>query len=507
MKDSSFSFVTKRCSALTEDEINSASALFSNNYGSYSLSHPIPKFRGRQIRLPPSYYQRLTEKPCNYVAFAYYKERLIGQAFYVVEQSGKGKMTWVIQLVVDKAFRRRQVAKKLLFSIWGFSNDFAWGLATTNPVTIKTLESATMRKVSLSSMQKNVSYIKQASKNIEFVNEDTIEISENNSTVNSTFFVSHNDIPKLINSYGKNWIFGDLQEGYEWLAFAFKSQDLKPISKKDFEKIIAHSEKCLVDAYSRMDMKNHPWTKYARDEVDYMEQFIPMASGKDSVIVDVGCGIGRHVAELYGRGYKNVYGYDFSDRLLEDAKKDNSEIADRFLPGDFRKFYPGKKADFVICVYDVIGSFADQKQNDKIVRNIKKTLKKGGRAIVSVMNMELTENIARNKFDVYANPKSLFKLKASSVMQETGNVFNPDYYVIDTHSGAVFRKEMFTDDGYLDSEYIVRDRRYTMAEICAMFKKHGMSVLDARYVQAGRWDFSLKNTDLKAKEILLVVQK
>lgn len=30
MKDSSFSFVTKRCSALTDTEMNSASALFSN---------------------------------------------------------------------------------------------------------------------------------------------------------------------------------------------------------------------------------------------------------------------------------------------------------------------------------------------------------------------------------------------------------------------------------------------------------------------------------------------
>ena len=177
------------------------------------------------------------------------------------------------------------------------------------------------------------------------------------------------------------------------------------------------------------------------------------------------------------------------------------------MQGDFRNFYPRKKADFVICVYDVIGSFADQKENNKIIANIKRTLKKGGRAIVSVMNMELTENIARNKFDVYKNPKSLFKLKASSVMQETGNIFNPDYYVIDTHSGAVFRKEMFTNDGYLDSEYIVRDRRYTMKEICAMFAKRGMKVLDSRYVQAGNWNLPLKNTDLRAKEILLVVEK
>jgi hypothetical protein len=70
------------------------------------------------------------------------------------------------------------------------------------------------------------------------------------------------------------------------------------------------------------------------------------------------------------------------------------------------------------------------------------------------MNMDLTKNIAlpRNTFDVYAQPKKLFKLKASDTMQNTGSIFNPEYFILDTKTETIFRKEMFRGDGLLDSE-------------------------------------------------------
>lgn len=497
-----FHFLTKQCSSLSLEEMDLCSKLFSQNYGIYSSKHPQEEKRNKQIKLGKTYYQKLAQKNDNYVALAYYKDILIGQAFYVVENTTEGNMTWVIQLVVDKKYRRQQVAKKLLFSIWGFSNDRAWGLATTNPVTIKTLESATLRKVSLPAMNKNIGLIKQLARKVSFVHEDSIFISDSNSVVNSTFYVNHDDIPSLIQAYGDDWIFGDLNEGYEWLAFVFSGQELTELSEKEFDKIIEHSEKCLIEAYSRMEMTIQPWTKHTVDEVDFIEKFIP---SKDCVIIDVGCGIGRHVGELYKRGYQNIYGYDFSSNLISIAKKNNSDIESHFFVSDCRKMKNVPKADVVLCLYDVIGSFAEQKENEKIVNQIKKHCKKNGIVITSVMNMELTENIAKNKFDVYKNPKKLFKLKASDIMQKSGNIFNPDYFILDTATRVIFRKEMFKGDGLLDSEYIVRDRRYTYEEIKRMFSQ--FTVLDYRFVQTGHWDTKLKNTDLKAKEILTVLKK
>lgn len=500
-------FFTKKCSRLTDAEIKASSCLFSNNYGTYSNAHPNESKRKMQIALNVRYYENLRKRNDAYVAFAMHDSDIIGQAFYVVENTNEGKLTWVIQLVVHKKYRRHGIAKKLLFSIWGFSNDCAWGLATTNPLTIKTLETATMREVNLETMQKNIDKIKRIAQKVSFIKVNDIQIDKEKSVVFSNFYVAHDDIPAFIKKYGnKNWKFGfELKEGYEWLAFTFRSQDIKSISKRDLDKLFEHSEKCLVDAYSRMKMPEQNWTKHTANEIDFIEKYIP---SKEAKIIDIGCGIGRHSKELYNRGYKNIKGYDFSERNIHFAKASISNEKDIFFKQDVR-FLKGAKADFAICLYDVIGSFPKESENLKIIKSLHKNLTKNGKAVISVMNMELTRNIAKEKnvYDVYENPKRLFKLKASNTMQSTGDIFNPEYFVMDTQTKLVFRKEMFTDDGYLDSEYIIRDKRYTLEEISKKLTKCGFKIVESRFVQAGHWEVPLKNTDLKAKEILLVVQK
>lgn len=503
IQQENFHYFTKAASALTDEEINAVSQLFSENYGKYSDSHPEELKKGNKIILKPGYYKRnLTSNDYTYVALAYYNTTLIGQAFYVIEKTKQGNATWVIQLVVKKEFRRQQIAKKLLFSIWGFSNDYAWGLATTNPLTIKTLESATLRKVSLETMKNNIKIIKQLSDKVNFITQNDISITDSNATVNSSYYVSHEDIPTFISNYGNDWIFGDLQEGFEWLAFTFREQELKTISQKDFDNFIEYSEQRLVDAYSRMDMQNQPWTKHTKKEIEFLLKYIP--ENKDSLIVDMGCGTARHLAELYSRGYHNVYGFDFSQNLINQALNNHPELENHLFTKDVRELKLSKKADVILCLYDVIGSFPQENENVKIIKAAKRNLKKNGIFICSVMNMELTQSICKYKFDIHKNPKELFKLKASQIMQQTGNIFNPDNFIIDEKSNLVYRKEMFKGDGFLDSEYIIRDKRYTKMEIISLMEKQNFSILESRFVRAGQFNTPLSATDKNAKEILIV---
>ncbi len=498
-------FYTKAARNLTEEELDAISDLFSENYGKYSLANKNESLRGKQISLKPSYYKRyMVSNDYTYVALAYYDDVLVGQAFYVVENFKQGNATWVIQLVVKKEFRKNQIAKKLLFSIWGFSNDYAWGLATTNPLTIKTLESATLRKVSLTKMKQNIKVIKQLSSKVNFISQEEIFITENNSVVNSSYYVSHDDIPNYISKYGDEWVFGNLEEGFEWLAFTFRGQEIKKLSKQDFDNFIEYSESRLIDAYSRMEMITQPWTKHTAEEIEFIKQYI---SDKSARIMDMGCGTARHIAELYKQGYKNINGYDFSENLITQAKKNYPEIQDNLSISDCRNLKCKSKADVILCLYDVIGSFPKEKDNINIIKAARRNLKKNGIFICSVMNMHLTENICKYKFDVYSDPKRLFKLRASQIMQKSGNIFNPENFVIDTKTGLVFRKEIFKDDGFLDSEYIIRDKRYRLNEIKSLLKENGFIVLDSRFVRAGRFDNPLKATDLDAKEILIVARK
>lgn len=319
--------------------------------------------------------------------------------------------TWVTQLLVHRFYRGRHIATKLLQSAWGFSNYYAWGLATANTVTIKTLEAVTWRQVSAEQ---------------------------------------------------------------------------------------------LNEAYSRMDMKNQPWTRHTAKEIDYIEKACGLRGGER--VLDVGCGFGRHSIELAKRQY-NVVGVDLSEALITQARANVGDLPVTFDIRDCRHLSYRGTFDAIICLYDVIGSYRTYEDNENIVKSIYKKLKSGGMAVVSVMNMDLTKSIAIVKESIRNNPGILLKLKASNIMQSTGNVFNPDYFILDEDEHLVYRKEQFERDNLLSAEYLVADYRFTKTEIETMFKDNCFSIIDSRYVQAGQWDVPLSATDKNAKEILLVVRK
>ena len=128
--------------------------------------------------------------------------------------------------------------------------------------------------------------------------------------------------------------------------------------------------------------------------------------------------------------------------------------------------------------------------------------------MVSVMNMEITERQAIHKVDdVRKYPQALLKLKASNIMQSTGNVFNPEYYLLDTSTQLVYRKEQFEMDGELSSEYVIADYRFTRSQIIEEFEKNGLKVLSAEYVKLGAWDKPLSKDEDAGKEILLVAER
>lgn len=493
-------YLTKKCASLSDDEIAQCSRLFSNHYGYYSPK--APRRAGESIRLGVKYYQGLRGAADTYVSLAYAGDELVGQAFYVLEKRPQGYLSWVIQLVVNEEFRRRAIAKTLLLSVWGFSNDQAWGLATTNPLTIKTLESATCRKVAFGVMKKNLNLIYAIGRKVQFIQPEDIEISDHNATVDSRFHVDHGSIPEKIKAYGDDWPYGPLDEGKEWLAFVFQEQEIVRPEPEKLDQLLADSQRFLVDAYSRMQVQEHPWAQGASNEADFIQSRLP---GQEKSLIDFGCGTGRHLFELRKRGYQALFGIDFSATHIQYCKEKAPEWMDAFEVGDCREFSSQRKFDYALCLYDVIGSFPNEQDNVRIVKRLYDSLKPGGIAIVSVMNMELTRAVAKKTVDIYAQPEALFKLKASRIMQSTGDIFDPDYFIIDSRSGTVVRKEKFTNDGGLSVEYIVRDRRYTRAEIEAMATGVGFSVVETRFVRAGKWQTPLASAE--GKEILLVLRK
>ena len=89
-------------------------------------------------------------------------------------------------------------------------------------------------------------------------------------------------------------------------------------------------------------------------------------------------------------------------------------------------------------------------------------------------------------------------------METTGDIFDPDYYMIDKDNSVVYRREQFTAGQNIPAEIIVRDRRFLEKEIRAMCSEAGLDVVWTRFVSAGRWNDPLKEDDDRAKEILVL---
>ena len=271
------------------------------------------------------------------------------------------------------------------------------------------------------------------------------------------------------------------------------------------------SEQSLKDAYERMKVKDQPWAKHTEKEVAYI--FAAMGSFAAGVhsVIDFGCGHGRHSAEIASKyAQTEVKGVDFSAANIRVARSRTKKLPNvSFSAADCRDIKERNRYDLAICLYDVVGSFPDEKDNAKIVSNLYNVLAPGGYMFLSVMNMELTEHSAHpyNIGPISKDPKILFGLPAGGVMQNTGNVFDPDYYAIDTETGLVFRKEQFGGDGRLPAEYVIRDKRYRRTELKKMIEDAGFEMIDMRCVRAGNWDEPLTPTDPKAKEILAVARK
>lgn len=507
--NSRFTYVTKQCCQMDDMLLKQCSDLFSTHYGVYSGKDGHNA--GQRIRLGLGFYKRLRDKENMYVSLCFKDSDLIGQAFFLKKELVSGEWcTWVTQLVVNSNYRNNGIAKRLLHSAWGFSNYVAWGLATANALTLKTLRSATFREIEPQSIMEHIDVIDAMCDDIDFAKEKKWVVDSKTSQIFTKFYpLQEVKDQTLTDFYVKK--LGKLRDGYEWLAFTFRGQ--KSVLWGEYlDDVLSFSAQQLDEAYSRMDMDNQPWTRYTGHEIDFVINATGALPGQK--ILDLGCGMGRHSIELAKRGF-NVTAVEASPDLIRKAMSKslscltNKEVDNIvFVNVDARKaqLIHGQY-DAVVCLYDVIGSYRTSAENESIIKTISRRLRKGGRAVISVMNMDLTKNIANKKASVRRSPEALLSLKASNVMQKSGNVFDPDYFLLDAESHLVYRKEQFESDGMLSSEFVIADYRYTRDEICEVCEKHNLHVLNSNYVSLGNWNTPLQYNDNRAKEILLVLEK
>jgi SAM-dependent methyltransferase len=116
---------------------------------------------------------------------------------------------------------------------------------------------------------------------------------------------------------------------------------------------------------------------------------------------DFGCGNGKAFSYLAPR-FKTVFGLDISQKLLNQAKTLN--IANVHLQqADLTKNIKLRKADFIFCCNVAI--LSEVETNVAILKNIRKTLKAGGNAVVVIPSLESMIFSAWRMIDWYKKEK------------------------------------------------------------------------------------------------------
>lgn len=105
---------------------------------------------------------------------------------------------------------------------------------------------------------------------------------------------------------------------------------------------------------------------------------------RESKLLDVACGSGRHSIFLNQQGYE-VEGIDISERNIKLAKKHENEDL-HFHIHDMRKSLKQNYFDYAFNLFTSFGFFKTEKENQKCISSISESLTKGGVFTLDFLN-------------------------------------------------------------------------------------------------------------------------
>lgn len=188
--------------------------------------------------------------------------------------------------------------------------------------------------------------------------------------------------------------------------------------------------------YYHILYKNRDYSE-AKAFMQKLTEFLDL--NKNSLIIDLACGRGRHAATLYKLGYR-VIGADLSENSIRFAQE---KYADAIASGrlefyihNMTQVFP-VQADAVFNLFTSIGYFEDFENNQRAIQAMAKSLKPGGTIVIDFLNVHY--------------------LKKNLVAEEVKSVEGIEFYItrrIENHK--VIKEIRFTDQdkNYHFTEYV-----------------------------------------------------
>jgi SAM-dependent methyltransferase len=168
-----------------------------------------------------------------------------------------------------------------------------------------------------------------------------------------------------------------------------------------------------------MDQKSY-WNSVAPEkefttplQMERFEQYVD----KNARILDIGCGYGRALQELYNRGYRNTIGIDFSEKMIERGRTLYPHLRFETMEGG-EITYPEKSFDAVLLLAALTCIITNEEQTE-LLNKIAGLLKLGG--IVCINDFLLNDderNIKRyEKYESKYTMYGIFELPEGAIVR------------------------------------------------------------------------------------------
>lgn len=132
-------------------------------------------------------------------------------------------------------------------------------------------------------------------------------------------------------------------------------------------------------------------------QVDFIINSLSLKE-KDKVL-DLGCGIGRHIIELGKRGIFGV-GVDFNEKYIEIGNKLKGDLDNvKFIKMDMRYINFEMEFDAALSMWTSFGYFSDE-ENLSLLKKINLSLKEKGKLLLDIENIfYMLKNLPKERWD------------------------------------------------------------------------------------------------------------
>lgn len=200
---------------------------------------------------------------------------------------------------------------------------------------------------------------------------------------------------------------------------------------------------------------------------------------KNAKILDVACGKGRHAVFINKQGFV-VDAFDLSENSIVEAKKSETETL-KFFINDIREPLKVDFYDFAFNIFTSFGYFVDEKDNQKSMDAIAKSLTTNGILVIDFLNSNYT----------VSNLKTI----------ETKLIENITFNITKEIENGFIVKHIQFNDNSTDFHYTERVKLLQLADFKKYLTNAGLTI------EATFGDYSLNSFNENYSERLIIIAK